>query len=40
MTWRQFADAYMHEAEGYLELWKEDGIDPDDTVEEGFAEEH
>ena len=39
MTWRQFADAYMHGAEDYLELWKEDGIDPDDTVEEGFAEE-
>ena len=39
MTWRQFADAYMHGGEGYLELWQEDGIDPDDTVEEGFAEE-
>ena len=40
MTWRQFADAYTHGGEGYLELWQEDGIDPDDTVEEGFAEEH
>ena len=39
MTWRQFADDYMHGAVGYLDLWKEDGIDPDDTIEEGFAEE-
>ena len=39
MTWRQFADNYMHGAEGYLDLWKEDGIDLDDTIEEGFAEE-
>ena len=39
MTWRQFADNYMHGAEGYLDIWKEDGIDPDDTVEEAFAEE-
>jgi hypothetical protein len=29
----------MHGAEDYLELWEEDGIDPDDTVEAGFAEE-
>ena len=39
MTWREFADAYMHGAGGYLDIWKEDGIDPDDTVGEGFAEE-
>ncbi len=39
MTWRQFAEAYMHGAEGYLDTWKEDGIDLDDTVEVGFAEE-
>lgn len=39
MTWRQFADEYMHGAEGYLEMWKEDGIDPDDRVEESFAED-
>ena len=39
LTWREFADAYMHGAEGYLETWKRDGIDPDDAVEEGFAEE-
>ena len=40
MTWRQFADNYMHGAEGYLDLWKDDGIDPDDTIEEGFAEDN
>ena len=39
MTWRQFADAYMHGAEVYLDIWKMDGIDPDNPVEQGFAEE-
>ena len=29
----------MHGAEGYLETWKRDGIEKDDAVEEGFAEE-
>ena len=33
MTWRQFADAYMHGAEGYLDIWEMDGIDPDEPVE-------
>jgi len=39
MTWRQFADAYMHGAEGYLDIWEMDGIDPGEPVERGFAEE-
>ena len=39
MTWREFADEYMHGAKYYLDQWREDEIDPDDIVQEDFAEE-
>ena len=39
MSWREFADEYLGDSEGWVELWEQDEIDPDDYVEQGFAEE-
>ena len=39
MSWREFADEYLRDPEGSVELWEQDEIDPDDYVDQGFAEE-
>ena len=38
-TWQEYADKYMGGHELYADEWERDGIDPEDQVDQGYAEE-